>query len=307
MYTRILVPLDGSKLAEQVLPYVRLLAPAMQSQFHLVRVVEAPINEVALATRLQYHEGVMEAETHRAVGYLAEIAASLREDGLTLSCAVVEGRPAACIAAEAEQKSGTIIAMSSHGRSGLTRWLLGSVANEVLQAAANPLLIIKAGDDDPSANQVKIEHLLVPLDGSEQAEEILALVGQLTSALTLPVTLVRVTPTRGSYYRYADYPIGDLEDLATQVDAEAAEYLHKTGQKLLWQGGGSSVEEHLLHGYPAEAIMDLARETPGNMVMMTTHGRSGVGRWVLGSIADRVVRHSGNPVLLVRIPSQEED
>ena len=93
-----------------------------------------------------------------------------------------------------------------------------------------------------------------------------------------------------------------MEDLATQVDAEAAEYLHRTGQKLLRQGG-SSVEERLLHGSPAEAIMDLARETPGNLVMMTTHGRSGAGRLVLGSIDDRVVRHSGNPVLLVRIPS----
>ena len=236
MYTRILVPLDGSKLAEQVLPYVRVLAPALQAQVHLVRVVEEPINEVAFATLHQNYPGVMEAETHRAEGYLEEIAASLREDDLTLSCAVVEGRPAACIAAAAEQEPGTIIAMSSHGRSGLTRWLLGSVANQVLQAAANPLLIIKASDNDPSPNQVKIEHVLVPLDGSEQAEEILALVGQLTSALTLPVTLVRVTPTRESYYRYADYPIVEW-DLATQVDGEAAEYLHLTGKKLLRQGG----------------------------------------------------------------------
>jgi nucleotide-binding universal stress UspA family protein len=300
MYTRILVPLDGSKLAEQVLPYVRALAPALQAQVHLVRV------EVAFAPLHQSYPGVMEAETHRAEGYLEEIAASLREDDLTLSCAVVEGRPAACIAAEAKQEPGTIIAMTSHGRSGFTRWLLGSVANEVLQAAANPLLIIKASDQEPSENQVKLEHVLVPLDGSEQAEKILALVGQLTSALTLPVTLVRVTPTRESYYRYADYPIVDWEDLATQVDAEAAEYLHQAGQKLRRQGG-SSVEERLLHGSPAEAIMDLARETPGNMVMMTTHGRSGAGRLVLGSIADRVVRHSGNPVLLVRIPFKGED
>ena len=150
MYTRILVPLDGSRLAEQVLPYVRLLAPALQSQVHLVRVVEEPINEVAFATRPQYYQVSQEAEAHKAVGYLAGVAASLREDGLTLSCAVVEGRPAACIAAEAEQESGTIIAMSSQGRSGFTSWLLGSVANQVLQAAANPLLIVKTTDRDSS-------------------------------------------------------------------------------------------------------------------------------------------------------------
>lgn len=305
MYTRILVPLDGSKLAEQVLPYVRLLAPALQSQVHLVRVVEEPINEVAFATRPQYYEGVMEAETHKAVAYLAEIAASLREDGLTLSCAVVEGRPAACIAAEAEQEPGTIIAMSSHGRSGFTRWLLGSVANQVLQVSPNPLLIVKTTDRDPSANQVKIERLLVPLDGSQLAEKILPLVGHLSMRLDLPVSLVRVTPTRETYYRYADAPIYDWEDLIAQTDEEAAEYLLQTGQTLLRQGG-SSVEERLLHGSPAAAIIDLARKTTGNLVMMTTHGRSGVGRWVLGSIADRVVRHSGNPVLLVRISFEEE-
>ncbi len=305
MYTRILVPLDGSKLAEQVLPYVRVLAPALQSQVHLVRVVEAPINEVAIATRPKYYEGVLKAETHRSGDYLAEIAESFREDDLSVSSAVVEGRPVACIAAEAEQESGTIIAMSSHGRSGFTRWLLGSVANQVLQAAANPLLIVKTTDRDPPANQVKLEHILVPLDGSDLAEEILPLAGRLARALTLPVTLVRVTPTRDTYYRYADSPIYAWEDLIARIDGEAAEYLNHTRQKLIRQGG-SSVQERLLHGSPAEAIIDLARKTTGNLVMMTTHGRSGVGRWVLGSIADRVVRHSGNPVLLVRIPFKGE-
>ena len=306
MYTRILVPLDGSKLAEQVLPYVRVLAPALESQVHLVRVVEAPINEVALASRPKYYRGVLEAEAHRAEGYLADIAASLREDDLSVSSAVVDGRPAACIAAEAEREPGTIIAMSSHGRSGIARWLLGSVANQVLQAAANPLLIVKTTDRDPSVNQVKIEHLTVPVDGSDLAGEILPLVGRLSGALSLPVTLVRVTPTRESYYRYADGPIYNWEHLVAQIDGEAAEYLHQTGQNLLGQGG-SSVEERLLHGSPAEAIIELARKTTGNLVMMTTHGRSGVGRWVLGSVADRVVRHSGNPVLLVRIAFKGED
>ena len=176
----------------------------------------------------------------------------------------------------------------------------------MLQAAANPLLIVKAAERDPSANQVKIEHLMVPLDGSQLAEEILPLVGQLSMALNLSVTLVRVTPTRESYYRYAGAPPYDWEGLIAQIDGEAAEYLLQTGKNLQRQEG-SSVEECLLHGSPAAAIIDLARKTTGILVMMTSHGRSGVGRWVLGSVADRVVRHSGNPVLLVRIPTKEED
>ena len=306
MYNRILVPLDGSELAEHVLPYVGILARALLSQVHLVRVVEPPINELALATRRQYYQGIMEAESNRAEDYLEKMAASLREDDRSVSFAVVQGSPASCIATEAERESGTIVAMSSHGRAGLTRWLLGSVATQVLQTTSNPLLIVRASERGQSAGEINIGQALVPPDGSELAEKILPIVGRLARALKLRVTLVQVTPPRESYYLYADYPPPDWDNLITEVDGKAAEYLHQTGQKLLRQGT-PSVEERLLHGSPAKAIIELAREIPDSMVMMTTHGQSGVGRWVLGSVADRVVRHSGDPVLLLRVPSEGKD
>ena len=305
MYTRILVPLDGSALAEQVLPYAEILALGLRSQVDLLQVVQAPMNEVALATHPTYYQGIKEAELHKAQGYLEGITNSLREKELSASYSVLEGNPASCIATESERESGTLIAMASHGRSGLSRWLLGSVANQVLETTTNPLLIVRSAEDGSRSKPSKLAHVVVPLDGSELAEEVLPYVGRLSRALGLGVNLVRATPTRESYYRYADHPLENWDNMITEVDGQAAEYLHQIGRKLLSQGV-TSVEERLLHGSPAEAIINLAQEIPDSMVMMTTHGRTGMGRWVLGSVADRVVRHSGDPVLLVRVPAVGE-
>ncbi len=299
MYKRILVPLDGSDLAEQVLPYVRPLARATEAEIRLIRVVDTPINEVAFATHPQYYRGLMDAESKAASEYLAEQAQSLEKDGFLVSHGVVEGHPAPAIAGEADQKPDTLIAMSSHGRSGLSRWLLGSVTNQLILTSSHPLLLVRSQESEGAPAEVALEQILVPVDGSELAENILPLVTDLARAMELAVTLIRATPSRESYYRYGDQEVIEWEDLIAQVDADAAEYLHQTGQRML-RDGVPAVEERLLHGSPAEAIIDLAKATPANIIMMSTHGRSGMGRWVLGSIADRVIRHSGDPVLLVR-------
>ncbi len=121
------------------------------------------------------------------------------------------------------------------------------------------------------------------------------------------MTLVRVTPTVADYYRFGgylyEYSTPQGLDTSVLVDAAATEYLKAAAERLRAEGL-SSVEERLLHGNAAAAILDLAQESPGAMVAMTTHGRSGIGRWVLGSVADRVVRHAGVPVLIIR-PKEE--
>ncbi len=304
MYRRILVPLDGSKLAEEVLPYVRLLAAADPMRIVLLRVIEpAPPDLIGLSPGVSLAEITAGIATE-AQEYLDTVATSLKEDGLDVASLVKEGDPASCIADEGNKESGTLVTMSTHGYSGITRWVMGSITDKVLHATTNPLLIVRAQDQAATPPKVRLESIIVPLDESTLAEQALPHVVYLAKALRLKVTPVRVTPTVDSYYRYAEYATADWDNLAMQVDDQAAGYLSVIRQKLLRQGV-PSVEERLLHGPPATAIVDLAREVTNDLVVMTTHGRSGLGRWVLGSVADRVVRNSGDPVLVVRGEERE--
>ena len=195
--------------------------------------------------------------------------------------------------------------MVTHGRSGLGRWVLGSVTDKVLHGASNPLLITHAQADGSSPSSVSLKNLIVPLDGSPLADQVLPHVEALAPALGLNVILVRVTASADEYYRYIDMSMGAgidtgrFEQYAKEAEEEAATYLQKVKTQLDAKGI-TSVEERLISGNAARAILDLAQETPDSLVAMTTHGRSGVERWVLGSVTDRLVRHSGQPVLVVR-------
>jgi nucleotide-binding universal stress UspA family protein len=141
--------------------------------------------------------------------------------------------------------------------------------------------------------------VLVPLDGPELAEQVLPLVTPLAKVLKLQVVLVRVIPSVLEYCLYMEYPAAEHERPPVSLHTKAMDYLKEAGDRLRLQGI-HSVDERLLFGSPAAAIVDLARETPDSLVAVTTHGRSGVRRWVLGSVADRVVCHSNGPVLLIR-------
>ncbi len=313
MYTRILVPLDGSKLAEQVLPYVRILAKGLHSQAELLRVVE-PLPPIGLMDpyREVHRQQLTASLTNQAKDYLEEIAEPFRDDRPTVSYSVRHGNPESEIVSEAESGPATMIAMSTHGRSGLGRWALGSVADKVLHVTNLPLLIVRPQEQKASEREGKLENVIVPLDGTEMAEQALPHLTRIAKALGLKVILVRVTPSAGEYHRYTEnFPEGGAApvyvrqflEVSENVDSQAMGYLHEVKTKLLQQKV-SSVDEHLLHGHPAAAIVDLARQTPHNLIVMTTHARPGLQRWVLGSVADRVVRHSRNPVLFIR-PTEE--
>ena len=279
MYQRILVPLDGSPLAEQVLAWVGILAKGMQSRVELLRVIEPPPQDLPDSAHGIYPHRVFASIASHAQDYLEGLAIPLRQNGLSVSSIVREGSPASSIASEGAKEPDTLIAMTTHGRSGISRWLLGSVTDKVLHATTNPLLMVRAYDQENPPEAVNLQTIIVPLDGSSLAEQALPHAVSLAKALKLRVLLVRVTPS--------------LED------ARVMQYLHQVQEKLNNQRV-SSVEERLLKGHAADAIVGLARETPHSLVAMTTHGRSGVGRWLLGSIADRVVRHSRDLVLMIR-------
>ena len=157
--------------------------------------------------------------------------------------------------------------------------------------------------------------LLVPLDGSPLAEQVLPHVAALAKALKTKVHLVRANPSLGEFHPYMDHYsldssatvyTGMYEEFSREADAQAKEYLHGAKDRLR-DMGVASVEENLLKGHAAEVITDLAQEMPRCMVLMSSHGRSGIGRWILGSVADRVVRYGKGPVLIVRAAAEREE
>lgn len=299
MYDRILVPLDGSEVAEQVLPYVKLLAGPGQVSITLLRIVEpVPYDLIAVAERIPTDQVNSNLQAN-AQDYLEKTAAPLREQGLPVVPKVLSGNAVTCIIEEGAREPGTLVAMSTHGRSGVARWAFGSVADKVIQTSTVPLLIVRAQEEPIPESRIILDKVIVPLDGSDLAEQILPHVANVAKSLDLSVILLRVTPTAGDYYRFMEYPVPELDDLPEQMDAEALNYLQEQSKRLRQQGV-SRVEERLSHGPPAIEVAEFAKETPNNLVAMTTHGRSGVGRWILGSVADRVIRHSGDPVLVVR-------
>ena len=310
MYPRILVPLDGSALAEEVLPYAKALVKGLNIRVDLLRVVESPPNEMADSTHGVFPHRLSDSIKNSARDYLEGIAHSLREEGFQVFSKAREGNPADCIIAEAELEPDTLIAMSSHGRSGISRWVLGSVADKVLHSTRSPLLLARAsqGEKEGISGDSKVENLLVPLDGSFLADQVVPHVAALAHALGSKVHLVRANPTMGEYHSYmGHYPLDSSANIYTQMyeefskeaDAQAMSHLHDVKERLQAEGI-LAVEEVLLRGKAAEIIVELAQETPKSLVVMSSHGRSGMGRWILGSVSDKVARHSGVPVLIIR-------
>ncbi|MDA1128886.1 MAG: universal stress protein [Chloroflexi bacterium] len=299
MYKRILVPLDGSPLGDRVLPYVRMLGRKLEAKVELFRVFD-PQPEFFYPNPFQFQErheasvryreevmttlGMAKTQLERA-GVAAtavlhgldetpeEPAAGVEKDEHVLRAA------AEYIVSESEKQPDTLIVMSTHGRSGVGRLVMGSVTDKVLHATDKPLLIIRAEGNDAILDGT-MGHIIVPLDGSDLAEHILPHAVGLAKALDAKMCLVRATSDDKTDAHERDH----LERLAERIRAE----------------GVAEVEGVVLHGDPATAIVDLTHEYPDALVAMTTHGRSGMGRWLMGSVADRVVRYAAGPVLVLR-------
>jgi nucleotide-binding universal stress UspA family protein len=165
------------------------------------------------------------------------------------------------------------------------------------------MLMVRCSESAPGPSVI-FGGIIVPLDGSELAEQALPAAVAVAKALGLKTTLLRVTPSAGDYFKYMDYPPANYEDLSKEVDDDAAHYLDNINRRLKLEGVART-EGRLIHGSAAFAITDFVKEFPNSLVAMTTHGRSGIGRWVMGSVADRLVRHSGGPVLVVRARETE--
>ena len=309
MFERIVVPLDGSSYAERVLPYVVALAKGFRSQVSLLHILD--LNEYLFAWRLSSPGNVLlpqrEALAQQlpskveaaARVYLEEQAGHLREQGLAVSVALLYGDPAEVLVTQQEigdEKAG-LLAMCTHGRSGLARMFLGSVADRVLRGGRLPLLLVHPSDGETAG---EIRQIVVALDGSAFAEAVLPYAQETAARLGVPMHVIQVLPSLAHIYLGTQIEIYP-PDILEEVQGAAAFYLSNVASRL--EKERLHAETHVLQGNADAAIIRYANERSGSLLALTTHGSSGIGRWMLGSVADKVVRSSHDPVLIIR-PSQ---
>jgi len=300
VYTKMLVPLDGSRTAEKVLPYARYIAAKLKIPVELLAVIDiaefaAHISaEKARFIDIMIEEGICSSQT-----YLRGIASSFYNSA-AVTFKVEKGRAADVIVEYGEKDRAMLIAMATHGRSGLNRFLLGSVAEKVLRATDNALLLVRATDEAPTDGQAEFKSIIVPLDGSELAESILPMAAGVANKLGLEVVLFRAYHIPYNTYAGGDglYAI-NYDDLIPAVRDETNDYLEKKAAELK-KLGVEKVSAVSKEGFAGDEILAIGRKTPNALIAMSSHGRSGVRRWVLGSVTENVVRHGDNPMLIFR-------
>ena len=300
MYTRILIPLDGSKTAEKVLPYSRYLAATLKLPVELLEVIDvAEIARRISPEKSHFINTVLENVVRSSEQYLRGVASTFAK--ADVKCTVEKGWAEEAIIEKAAADKGTLVSMATHGRSGINRWLLGSVAEKVLRGTASPLLLVRAAEEAKTEGEARLSSVIVPLDGSELAEQVLSAVAELAKQLQLEVVLFRAytIPLSALAVDPEGYYVVNDEELISVTRDEAVAYLEKKTEATK-KLGVEKVRYIAKYGIAADEIISLGRETPDSLIAMCTHGRSGVKRWVLGSVTETVVRHSGDPVLVIR-------
>jgi nucleotide-binding universal stress UspA family protein len=301
MATRILVPLDGSSLAEQALPCATTLARRLPAELVLFRAIWISTDITAMLDESMAGLNAIVAQLEReADDYLATLIDQMEEAGLN-ACAVVRRGPGAeAILDYARQANVDQIVMATHGYSGIKRWTHGSVAERVLQAAELPLLLVRASEQNQVADWRQPLHwrrVLVPLDGSPVAEQVLPAVSRLAKSCDAEVTLFQVPIAYVSGWMTGEWYL-PIQGVLETAEEDAQAYLRTAAGRL--EGQGVEVTTATAIGSVASCIVEYAAVNNIDLIAMCTHGRTGLARWALGSVADRVLRAGGKPILLVR-------
>ena len=290
MIKQILVPLDGSQAAEAVLPYVERIATAANASVLLLAAVDRPRDWG------EDTGGDLKGEREAAESYLLRLQGRLTSaTGKDVELQVVESEPAATILATSEKQQPDLIAMTTHGRSGLARWVLGSVLAKLLHATHTPILIVRPPADNTEREGGGITKILVPLDGSDASASVLPFAADLAKSLGARMSLFHALAEVAMLYPGPE-AIFD-SNVQKEMVAGARKYLTSTAEGLSEQG--VEANSTATFGNTVDGIVWTAERENADLIVMSTHGRSGIGRVVLGSVADAVVRRTSLPVILV--------
>jgi nucleotide-binding universal stress UspA family protein len=292
MFERILVPLDGSNTAEIVFPYVVDFAERFASEVFLVHVEETKRT----------------AENKKAIAYLEGARLKINgmmenwgaRPGTKLETKELNGNPAVEILKYAAEIDAGLIAVASHGASSTGPWPLGNIAAKILRASTFPVLLIRKPAAETSLAEKKlIKKILAPLDGSKLGEAAIPFAVELARKKEAGIVLFRVVEPVTSFVG----PTGEIawnfiNTYEKNALANVMNYLERVKNSL--SSADASLEMATGEGQPASEIMDYAQANKIDLIAMSTHGRSGVGRWVYGSVTEKVLHSGDEPVLVVQ-------
>jgi nucleotide-binding universal stress UspA family protein len=296
MFDKLVIPLDGSRLAERALAPATALAKHYGAVLHLVRV--PVLSRVFVAAEagygLLYPDQSMDIERSEAARYLEAVQNEEELRDLPINGHVVEGDVAGSVVDTAAQIEAGLVVMSSHGYSGLTRWLMGSVAERVLRAAPCPVWIVRATQP--------MRHVLVTLDGSASSEAVLAPAAAIARCFGADLTLLRAVP----YLDEAE--IDELNGVERGLGQRLLDETNEAAQDYLVDAAcrhgidGPETDLVVRSGSPADVILKYAELKSFDLVAMATHGRTGLRRWRYGSVTEKVLHSLTTSMLVVRPP-----
>lgn len=295
----LVVPVDGSAFAEQALPLAIRIALATGARVRLLLVHRQPAAPLASGAELAY--AALDRQTRESeVAYLQGLERRLADAGVAQVEASLLGGPVAdALEAEIARWGADLVVMSTHGRSGLGRFWLGSVADRLLHNVTVPLLLVRPAPNATAVPPADIERIVVPLDGSALARSVLEPAAALAARLGAELHLIQVIPPPYYVGGAVDLPFTYDPALDATLEREAAEHL--AAQAALLGSRGLRVTTQVERNPAvAHAVLDAAAASGGSMICVATRGRTGAGRVFLGSVADKLVRGASGPVLVWR-------
>lgn len=306
MYRSVLLPLDGSRFGEHALQLATTIARRSGARLELVHVhnPSADVVNWEPVTPFRY-EGLERSErewdgTEVKIeqAYLSsqaqQIAVALNG---AATCKVITGPVVSALEQEITAADPDLVVMATHGRGGFSRAWLGSVADALIRNVHKPILLVRTESEDAPVVPVKTESILIPLDGSGLAESIVPYAVQLAEGTKASYTLVRVVPPVWTAPEIMSEPDTMIEGALKERVAAAREYLAGIADRM--SGDTVDVKTEVIVGTAAAAaILERARTMSADVIAMATHGRGGVKRLILGSVADKVLRGATIPVLL---------
>jgi nucleotide-binding universal stress UspA family protein len=304
MYDHILVPTDGSAGAVAAAEHAILLAEAFDATVHVVHAVDT----AALGGAAERYPELEEAFGRRGREALRPIEDVAAGSGRSIVTETVRGTPHEAILRYAEEHDIELISMGTHGRTGVSRFLAGSVAERIVRLSDVPVLTVRVADDEGGGEVdaepiAPYERVLVATDGEESASaaaDHAIAIAEAFDATLHAVNAVDLTEAGGLF------DAGGLpKEFVDRLDAEGGEATEAIAARA--RAAGVSVESAVRHGSPSEVILDYAAEADVDLIAMGTHGRTGLDHVLVGSVAERVVRLSDVPVLTVRRAATEAE
>lgn len=278
---KLLVPLDGSSLSEMVLPWVKLLAGDGGAEVELLRSY-IPLEQLRMTPDMPIIAAqlIVDEEIDKGIkDYLKSQAATFSDIQVSTRCAI--GQPGNVILACSEKFD--LVVIASHGATGLGKWLMGGVTTKVLRGSTNPVLVVTA-QAEPHPRPAKLERIMVPMDGSETAELALGYARDLAQRFGATIVLYE-----GVVYRANAREVDDWQAISAQ------EYLRRLASEI----DDVEVEYKVHESSTSPEIVEYAEKMDVDMIIMGSHGRSGIKRWILGSVTESVVQQAKCPVLVV--------